>query len=81
MYNLIFLINPAGSSIAKTAVAAMKAPTSASMMNFVRVAKGTDIMAVASPIVLGLAVSGGAKWVGANKYVHKIPVIGKKVNI
>ena len=33
------------------------------------------------PVAGGIAISGVAKWVGANKYIHKIPKIGKKLDI
>lgn len=80
-YNAIFLVNSSGASVSKGVTNAMKAPTSANIQNAVRIMKGTDVVAVATPVVLGFIVSGAGKWLGANKFVHRIPIIGKKVNI
>ena len=33
------------------------------------------------PVAGGIAISGAAKWLGVNKYVHRIPKVGKKLDI
>ena len=74
-YKFAFETNPAGSSVAHAANIAIHAPTTANIMNGVRIVKGTNILAVATPVIGGIMISWAAKKTGANKYIHKIPLM------
>ena len=81
-YNLFLkpLSTLSGQSVVGRIMASGVTPT-AKLNAIVATTKPRLVNDVLIPVAGGIAISGVAKWVGVNKYVHKIPKIGKKLDI